>query len=577
MTGATKFQQWLATLAALAVPLSVSVHAYSDEAMPELAVISTAPNELPIELSGPRGDEAIVLPTLYAPRNADIHYRSIIEPARVEGRSISMGNTSYGTLLSADSMELESPTHYVVDAHRGRNTHHGTIELVSLIRDTAHGLANRFPGTRLALGNMSGPGGGDIYWSRSHNSGRDADFAYFVSDTDGNPVEVPDLITMRSNGNARYHPGWQFDLERNWALIESLITSQAARVQWIFVYAPIRRQLLAYAEAHGVERALIERAAEILRQPSDSARHDDHFHVRVYCSFEDRLEGCVDWGPQWSHVAFNDDALDRRVRELIRGLMDPDPAVVQGCFDFIERLHPRPSALTIATAIPHQTEDAQLVLLALLESLNQQGVSGPLLPLAESGDSPQIRRRIFETIGTIGDQSAAASLVQIMDRNGQAIDDDLPLKLAAARALRHIDVSDEIELLLPMLVDENDDVRVAVSTALSRTTGFAPPSDVAETSGASVQQWWATWHQSHRAWTRQEWVRTAFEESGYEVGDLTADTNLPGLVEAIADGPPQLAYLADRLLNEHTRFWSPLDSWSRDDRLTFWREKVARR
>jgi penicillin-insensitive murein endopeptidase len=68
-------------------------------------------------------------------------------------------------------------------------------------------------------------------------------------------------------------------------------------VQWIFMYEPIAHRLIEHAEQIGEPEAIIARARRTLRQPGDSARHDDHLHVRVYCSAADRAYGCVDIGP----------------------------------------------------------------------------------------------------------------------------------------------------------------------------------------------------------------------------------------------------------------------------------------
>jgi hypothetical protein len=424
---------------------------------------------------------------------------------------------------------------------------------------------------------MSTDGGGDIYWSRSHNSGRDADFAFFVEDSEGNPVSVvPDLISMRADGTARYHSNWRFDIERNWALIESLVTSQAARVQWVFIYAPLRAKLLEYAEEQGVDESIIERAESVMRQPSDSARHDDHFHVRIYCSFEDRLEGCVDWGPRWDHVAFNDDELNQRVREIIRGFMDPEPETVRACFDFLERLHPRPSAKTIALAVPHQNPEAQLALLDLLSDLGQSGISGPLLPLAESGQDDRVRQRIFEVLGAIGDQSAFEGLLAMMRRDGRPLDDGTPLRLLAAHAMRHLNASESLDGLIRFLSDDNDSVRQAVATVLERTTGYAP-ANAEELSPTQLTQHWERWYAERGDWRRREWIRTAFVDAGFEVGDVRHDPNLEALIEAVDEGPEHLSYIADRLLNRHTRFWSPLETWSRSQRAEYWKDKMASR
>jgi penicillin-insensitive murein endopeptidase len=45
-----------------------------------------------------------------------------------------------------------------------------------------------------------------------------------------------------------------------------------------------------------------------LKQPGDSARHDDHLHVRVYCTPSDRRLGCVDLGPMDLLAAHDADA-----------------------------------------------------------------------------------------------------------------------------------------------------------------------------------------------------------------------------------------------------------------------------
>jgi penicillin-insensitive murein endopeptidase len=38
---------------------------------------------------------------------------------------------------------------------------------------------------------------------------------------------------------------------------------------------------------------LLERAESVLHQPTDSRPHDDHFHLRIRCTPEERSAGCV--------------------------------------------------------------------------------------------------------------------------------------------------------------------------------------------------------------------------------------------------------------------------------------------
>ena len=91
--------------------------------------------------------------------------------------------------------------------------------------------------------------------------------------------------------------GIAIDIPRTWALVKELITAPEAAVQYIFMYEPIAQRLIEHAEKIGEPPALIARARKACRQPGDSARHDDHMHVRVYCSAADRAYGCVDIGP----------------------------------------------------------------------------------------------------------------------------------------------------------------------------------------------------------------------------------------------------------------------------------------
>jgi penicillin-insensitive murein endopeptidase len=63
------------------------------------------------------------------------------------------------------------------------------------------------------------------------------------------------------------------------------------------MYEPLAELLLDHARKIGEPADLLARARLALRQPGDSAPHNDHFHVRIYCSEADRAYGCIDRGP----------------------------------------------------------------------------------------------------------------------------------------------------------------------------------------------------------------------------------------------------------------------------------------
>ncbi len=104
------------------------------------------------------------------------------------------------------------------------------------------------------------------------------------------------MHVFNRSGVARDGTGITIDVPKTWLLVKELLTAPEAPVQWIFMYDPIAAQLLAYAESVHEPEVIVERARKALKQPGDSARHDDHMHVRVYCSRADRMYGCVDGG-----------------------------------------------------------------------------------------------------------------------------------------------------------------------------------------------------------------------------------------------------------------------------------------
>ena len=56
--------------------------------------------------------------------------------------------------------------------------------------------------------------------------------------------------------------------------------------------------VLEQAMLEGEPADTLARIQDLLRQPGDSAPHDDHMHIRIYCDPHERAFGCVDRGPQ---------------------------------------------------------------------------------------------------------------------------------------------------------------------------------------------------------------------------------------------------------------------------------------
>jgi penicillin-insensitive murein DD-endopeptidase len=146
---------------------------------------------------------------------------------------------------------------------------------------------------------MSTRKGGRADHHGSHQSGRDVDLLFYLTDTRGNPVANTAFVPIDKNGYSTDPPmKFRFDTRRNWALAEALATSGKADVQWIFVSDDIRNILLAYAAENGVSDSVLRKVEKLFKQPG-AKTHVDHFHVRVYCPLEDR-PACVDTGPLWA-------------------------------------------------------------------------------------------------------------------------------------------------------------------------------------------------------------------------------------------------------------------------------------
>jgi penicillin-insensitive murein endopeptidase len=215
-----------------------------------------------------------------------------------DGTSISVGRPNRGRIIDGARIPTSGEGFFTREIWAAREQRYGTEELIDLLVGVSRRMARQVGGTRLVIADLSGRGGGPAYaWHRSHQSGRDVDLLYYMRDAQGSPMEADAMHVFGASGVARDGSGISIDIPKTWLLVKDLLTAPEAPVQWIFMYDPIAAKLIAHAESIGEPEVIVERARKAVRQPGDSARHDDHMHVRVYCSKEDRAYGCVDGGP----------------------------------------------------------------------------------------------------------------------------------------------------------------------------------------------------------------------------------------------------------------------------------------
>jgi len=213
------------------------------------------------------------------------------------GPPASLGRPSSGALLGGARLEPDAHLR-VLPRQARRCLDWSTPRLVEAIKRAADALARADPRSPpLGVGDLSRARGGAIReYSRSHQSGRDADLAFFQLDASGNPVAAEELVRfgkslagVTSDGRVR-----AFDVARTWRFVRALLSDSAIHVRWLFVSDALRAALLAEARRESAPGTILALAAKALHQPSDAPPHDDHLHVRIACEREEIALGCRD-------------------------------------------------------------------------------------------------------------------------------------------------------------------------------------------------------------------------------------------------------------------------------------------
>jgi penicillin-insensitive murein endopeptidase len=195
----------------------------------------------------------------------------------------SVGSPNEGQLQGGKQLKSSSSLRSV-GGHRW-----GVPELVDMLTRSAAKVAKSHPGSVLTVADLSKRGGGDIDGHKSHESGRDADVAFYLRKGKSAFV-APRFAKIEEDFRAANMKGVSFDAERSWALVEAWLTDPSARVLQIFVASHLKKRMLEVAAASGASEAVRRRAAEVLIQPKNALPHDDHFHVRIACPT--RSESC---------------------------------------------------------------------------------------------------------------------------------------------------------------------------------------------------------------------------------------------------------------------------------------------
>lgn len=231
---------------------------------------------------------------------------SITEPDPLTAspsRSTSIGTCTEGRLEGGLPLPL-SAAGLLFHPDKDPGSRFGTVELVGGLVRAAAAVERAMPGVPVTVSDLSREGGGEISRHASHRSGRDVDVLFHLRRESGEPFVPAKAIPLDPEGRGTDYGDLadpaddvpvELDAARTWSFVAALLADEATAVQRILVVEHVRSRLLAEARRVEAPAAVIQRFAEVTCQPGFP--HDDHMHIRVFCSAEDIAAGCIDAPP----------------------------------------------------------------------------------------------------------------------------------------------------------------------------------------------------------------------------------------------------------------------------------------
>ncbi len=228
---------------------------------------------------------------------------AVTTPAKsVANDSLSIGSPFEGRLENGVPVSLKGPG-FRHHPRKNQEWRYGTAELVGALARAARAVHEALPGSELTIDDLSARKGGGIPGHASHRSGRDVDVLFYLLDEKRKP-RPGDSIPLDPEGRGTDYNDLEdpaddepviLDVPRTWKFVEALLLDEEAHVQRVFVVEHIRTILLEHARKISAPTRAVERFAEVTCQPGFP--HDDHMHIRVFCTPDDVKAGCEDTHP----------------------------------------------------------------------------------------------------------------------------------------------------------------------------------------------------------------------------------------------------------------------------------------
>lgn len=223
--------------------------------------------------------------------------KQIEEMRRVKPPSCSVGTRSSCKLVNAAELPEKGVGYRILSP--ARKTHYGTDEMVFGLMEVGALMAGKHGEQGVfAVGDISAKDGGKLGGHINHQGGRDADLGLYVCDERGRP-QGNRLAKFDREGKGA--GTLRFDVVRNWDFVCLMLENPHFQdmhhillADWLkgLLLKHAREQLARIRNPVEAERqgSLIKKAEQKIIQPSSSP-HDDHFHLALACTREDRKGG----------------------------------------------------------------------------------------------------------------------------------------------------------------------------------------------------------------------------------------------------------------------------------------------
>jgi len=481
--------------------------------------------------------------------------------ARPKG-TVSLGTTGSGRLLNGARLPLDGEGYAVYRGFRQRKTNFATSEMISLVESTTRRVTEAFPGSKLGVGNCGFEDGGKIPWSVSHRAGRDCDLGMYAKDRRGRPVEMVSFVAYDADGEAR-GGRYRFDVERNLALVTALVTHEVP-VQYIFVADWLKTKLIAEARRQKLPAETVTRLEEVLHQPSDSNPHANHFHVRVFCSVEDRLEGCRNWGPDRAWVDVGDADWAERVAALARIVDELEDAKLRReALRRLGEIDGLPALPTLLRALADEDDGVRNAALRAVRSIADPATAeGLLRAIAETRDG-RWASKLFDAVAATHSPELVPVALKVAENPAAFLHPDAleiggpELRVTACAILGRFGKREAAPPLLALLESPDKRVREAAHEALLKVTNQRVSGRGLSSSSARrrarVVDAWRRFYEKEKDESWLQWLRLGFEARRIRFrGRMQSPAGVEKLIGAIMNRDDVASDNAVRALSEIT-------------------------